>query len=615
MGLFSGIANKVQMVSGALNKGFSKGFGGQIGNALGNAAKGFSQSLRGNSGGGGGGGNGFSSGKFFTQKYNEVSYKVELWLDNSGNFDQVAQKVFPINPAAVMNLSFSDMVNTWNTEGSIIFMYSVEDAKPLQEMNLSQSIKTMVSGAQENTETLNSYQFRGDGFDLLRFVAVPIVGKDPDSPGLPLPIDERDPNWILSFLFSIYDIEDINDVPGLKGPTSSYLKCLKLYFHDVRYQFLRSTNIEYSTALSPEADFNSKMSNEGVLLTGKTIMEIWNKSIGNSEIGGSQEFFLQEDEENWDVGAGKIFYTSPAAATALDDLEYVMSHHVSKDTLDGIQQANDLCLLSTNRPKSLEFLEQITLKPLSKYFKEALEGNKPGKLQLEHFFVTSHTEDGGSTKISYKAPIILDDSQTDRDLKTFKYGQIISYSFVDMSPEMNSLMFSTSPVYSVDIGKRTFNTKFTNNDVESARKAIAETYIQKLFKEGSNNEELFLPTLHKHKKTNTVFPKFTLYGEQIPNGDFLRQKPGLHDLLYTGLFQNACICFKTFGLSLRRAGSFIAIDKTGGCTDTDFNNKLYGQWFVLKVDHSFEAGAYMNAIYAIKIHRFKTPKLTFQETI
>lgn len=555
---------------------------------------------------------GFSTNQYVTQKFNELTYKLELWLDNSGSFDSVAQNVYPINPAAVMNLSISNNVNDWVTSGSITFMYTVEDGKTSQELNLSQQIKTFVAGAQENAETLNSYQFRGDGFDLLRFVAIPETRDDEAESGIPLKINENDPNWCLSYLFSIHDIEDVNDIPSLKGATSSYLKCLKLYFHDARFQLLKTTNIEYSTALSEEADFNSGMSNEGVLPTGNAILEIWNKSIGNPEIGGSTEF-EQTKGPDWDEGASKIFYTSPASYSAFEDIGYVLSHHASIEPMKGVDMVNDICLMSTTRPTSPTLLEPVSLKPLSKYFAEALEGNEPGKLQLEHFFVTSQTEDDASISgMEYKSPFSMAE---DRDLKTFKYGQIISYSFVDMSPEVNSTMFNTSPVYSVDIGKRTFNTKFTNNNIQSARTAIAETYIDRLFKQGSNNEQLFLPTLHKTKQSSNVFPRFTLYGEQNPNGDILRLKQGIHNLIYTGLFQNACICFKTFGLSLRSPGTFIAIDKAGGCSDTDYNNKLYGQWFVVKVNHSFEAGAYMNAIYAVKLHRYKAAQLTFKETI
>ena len=126
---------------------------------------------------------------------------------------------------------------------------------------------------------------------------------------------------------------------------------------------------------------------------------------------------------------------------------------------------------------------------------------------------------------------------------------------------------------------------------------------------------MFLPTLHKSKENRNIFPIYTLNGDDTPDGALTRQKSGIHQLLYTGLFQNACLCFKTLGLTLRQPGTFIALDKMEGCQESDYNNKLYGQWFVIKVDHLFEAGAYVNVIYAIKIHRHKQKELTFPNTV
>ena len=66
---------------------------------------------------------------------------------------------------------------------------------------------------------------------------------------------------------------------------------------------------------------------------------------------------------------------------------------------------------------------------------------------------------------------------------------------------------------------------------------------------------------------------------------------------------------------MRSSGTFIAIDRIEGSKNDDYNNKLYGQWFVVKVDHVFEAGKYINAIYAVKIHRFESLKQKFEKTI
>jgi hypothetical protein len=551
----------------------------------------------------------FSSGKYVEQKYNEMVHKIELYLDNSGTFDG-NEKKYHINPSAVINLSIIDTINDWVVEGSLTIIYLPDDITPKQKKTLGQ-FKDTITGAEDNANLLKTYNFRGDGFDLLRVMIAPLPNSSQTKVDDDLKIDSGDPLWYLSYIFSVYDIDDLNEVPGLKGPAASYLKCVRLKFRDARYQILKTTNLEYSTALSPEATIDPNLANGslGVLPTGKAMLEVFNQALSNPDVGiGALEFFQLPGSEDWDDGAANVFYTSPASYSAADDLDYLYAHHVSsqKELLPGV---NDICMLHTKRNDTPELIEPICLTPISKFFEKAgKDSNNPGELQLEHFFITTHSEESIDPSTTFKAPI--GGNNKNIDIKTFKYGQIISYSFLDMSPDINSGAFYTAPVYSVDIGKRQFNIQFKNNDVETARKAIAEGYISNLFSGGGTPEQRFLPIIHKTKKNINVFPTFSLNGDN----ELVRQRNGIHQLLYTGLFQNACICFKTFGLTIRESGTFIGIDKSGGSTDTDYNNKLYGQWFVVKVEHIFEAGAYMNIIYAVKINRFKEIQQDFLET-
>jgi hypothetical protein len=560
----------------------------------------------------------FSSGRYVTQKYNELEYKVEFFLDNSGNFDGKPEFRYPINPAAILSLNIQDMLMNWVVEGTISFLYLPDNAPSDLGTKTGNSAATALFGAAtENGRMLDNYQFRGDGTDKLRVMIVP---KTTNEKAAGLDINENDPKWILSYMFSVANIEDVNELPELQGPAAAYMKCVKLTFHDVRQQILTTSNIEYSTATSPDAQWNTKCSNDGILKTGLGILEIWNQALGDPEDGGCVEFMQTKDEELWDEGSTEMFYTSPAGWTASDDIEYLYNHHLSKEDLknslppNGTATLKELCVMHTARPKRIIDLEKVCISPLSKFFKKSTDGDGPGELQTEHFFVTSHTKNENVNQRSpdktFKAPIGTTD---DRDLKTFKYGQIISFSMLDMSPATNCKDLATTPVYSIDIGRRKFNVKFKDNDVLTARRLIAETYITELFPKGPPDEKLFLPLIHKTKQSRNVFPVFSLNGDADPGGkgETLRQKNGLGQLMYTGLFQNACICFKTFGLTLRESGTFIGIDRTEGSENTDFNNKLHGQWFVIKVDHCFEAGAYMNMIYAVKIRRFEQSKLVF----
>lgn len=563
----------------------------------------------------------FDTGEYQIQTFNGLDYKIELFLDNSGNFDMTKKKQFFINPQAIINMSLIDTLNDWVVEGSLTFMYVPEGLSitSKQRRDTGQNKKTQINGAIENGKLLSQYEFRGDGYDMLRLSLRPVpsniqTSSFPDA----LTINENDPKWILSYLFSIYEIEDLSDNPQLQGPMSAYTRLLRLKFHDVRYQILKTTNLEYSTAQSPEAVIDQTLANGslGVLPTGKAMLEILNAALADSkqvsEGNTSIEFYQLPGDKDWDVNEeSKIFYTSPAGYTALDDLDYVYGSHVGPKIPD--TDINDFCLLHAKRSSTPGGLDKICLTPVSKIFKEATsEKTNAGPLQIEHFFVTTHTkeeEDVNPVDAEYKAPNPVTNPNV---LKTFKYGQIVSYSFVDMSPSINSDSFTTTPVYSVDIGKRQFNIQFKNNDVKSARKTIADGYIKHLYKNNSNNlEELFLPIIHNHKKTRSVFPTFSLNGDN----EKVRQRNGIHHLLYTGLFQNACICFKTLGLTLREPGTFIGIDKTLGTVSNDFTNKVYGQYLVVRVDHIFEQGAYMNVIWAVKIHRYDKRVAKFDNTL
>ena len=560
----------------------------------------------------------FDSGKYSIQKYNEIFHEIELYLENSGTFDNPNPTRYHINPAAVIGLQIRDTVNDWVVDGAITFLYLPVDSNPAEAQTGGQPQETAIGGteaaAKQNGETLKTYQFRGDGFDLLRIMIIPKTEANGDAPK----IDRNDTKWMLSYVFSIIDVEDVNDIPQIQGPASSYMKCLKLSFHDVRYQMLQTTNLEYSTSIPKDPILSPNMDSEiakglGVLNTGDLLRDIFNEAIANPEHGGCPEFKIPiENNNEWERGAGELFYTSPAGWSAADDVEYVFAHHAADTKLEGLEDTNisDMCLLHTNRPKAFGKVEEIVLTPLTNFFEKAgKEENAPGELQKEHFFVTSHTKEKPSASDTIKAPIGGDGKNV--DFKTAKYGQILSYSFVDMSPSINSNMFCTKPVYSVDIGKREFNIQFTGNDIISARKAISKTYISKLYKEGADEEKLFLPVIHKTKKDLNIFPTFSLNG----NNPIARQRNGIHNLIYTGLFQNACICFKVLGLTLRESGTFIGIDRRDGCENNDYNNKLYGQWFVVKVDHLFEAGMYTNIIYAVKLHRHKEADYKFEGVI
>jgi hypothetical protein len=535
----------------------------------------------------------------FDTKFNHVKHTVELYLDGgNGESDNL---IFPINPNSIVNLTIEDSLSDWPARGHMTFFYNPESGSGSMNYKLGQIL--------DSTTNINTiapktfYNFRNDGNDKLRVRIVPTLSDSNTQSQIPGLTNISDPkHWTLSYLFSVYDIEDIGSPPGSQNAASNTIKCLKIYFWDEWYQKMITDIMEYSTA---------KSNVDQKLETGKAMKEIIEKSLeGLDSTDG-----VPVNDDEWEDGSSKIFYTTPTQTNAYESLMYIYDKHTSEKTLDsgGADKVYDFSLLIKERGPEATDIGRLTLKPVSTFFEKAGKDTEgPGEYQIEHFFLQAY---GGNTDktLSYRAPIIKGASDK-IDFKSPKYGMITSYRFVDMSPTMNFEEFCTSPVYSFDFKNRIYRVEFQNNSVKTARKLIAEKYIKEVYTNSrGTSEDLFLTTLDKDKEENrNIKPVFSLYGDQEDAG--LRQTSGLQKLLYVGLFQNACIHFKTLGLSFREPGRFIGIDKTEGVDSGDFQDKFYGQWFVINVRHVFESELYYNEITAVKLHRFDSLQNKFPGT-
>lgn len=571
----------------------------------------------------------------FNTKFNQVRHEFEIYLDSSaGESDNPGYK-YPINPNAIVNLTIEDTLADWIVRGHLTFFYNPESG--------TGSINPVTGNNKDATtgvnvpETQPFFYFRNDGFDLLRIRIKPLLENNSN---IPNQINISNPtHWTLSYLFSVYNIEDIDLPPGAQNQTSSYIKCLKIYFWDSWFQKMNTNLIEYSTAQSPKANIESdiqegKYSNPGTISTGQAMKEIINLGLGqnSTQEGYTDTTFIDPilkfnyepvKNEDWEDGAAKIFYTAPAQATAFDNLMYIYDKHISNEaySVSPTQSAprggtpdtklHDFSILVKDRGPSETDIGQFTLKPITSYFNNAGSGlNSPGPYQYEHFFLQAYTDINKPTKTP-RAPMSKANSDT-IDFKALKYNTISNYRFVDISALTNSKQFVTSPVYSFDFKNRTFNVEFKNNSILTARKFMSEKYIKSLYKNSRDElEKLFLINLNKDKNDKDILPQFSLHGDDPT----IRQHAGLQRLLYIGLFQNAAINFRTLGLSFREPGRFIGIDRTDGVEEGDFEDKFYGQWFIIDVKHIFETEIYYNDITAIKIHRFQTPNINFLGTL
>jgi hypothetical protein len=564
----------------------------------------------------------------FQTKFNQVQYEVELWLDGGGG-DSTSSRLY-INPNAVINLTIGDTLADWTTTGTLTLMHSPEGNAGINE-----------STAAAGVDSYKSYVFRNDGLDLLRIRMKPLLSP---KNGLGYSVDDEK-FWTLSFLFSIYDREEIDMPQGTENAASNKIKALKLHFWDCWFQRLSTRIVQFSTALSvsPAPTIDPTMDNgtQGVLRTGHAIKQIIDLGLsenpnqasytGNSfpdssisPAGVNLQYNVTKNiGADFDIGSANIFYTAPANTTAYDSLMYLYHKHVSSAQIassSGAQpprggrafsnQIFDFCILNKEKGPDPESVGQLTLKPMSTFFEKAGNGEtSPGEYQIEHFFLQSYF-DQESISATYKAPKGPGTGGT-VDLSSPGYSYISNFRFVDIAALINSKEFCNRPVHSFDFRARTLNIEYGNNSVLTARKFIADKYINKVYKKGGDNEKLFLVTLESEKKDRNFKPIYSPDGDN-PN---IRQSIGLQKLLKLGVFENAAINFRTLGLPFRETGRFIAIDKIQGSESGEFEDKFYGQWFIIDIKHIFEAEIYYNDITAVKIHRFDTLPINLTGTI
>jgi hypothetical protein len=508
---------------------------------------------------------------------NNHRYEFEAYITNS------TSAVVRISPTAIKNLTIEETLADWVTRGSLTVNFD-----------------------NDLIEYLQAFKFRNDGEDVIR---IRIFPQDDSLTGPSLRATKK--IWELNYIFSITDILDVT--PKTRGNTdsSSITKIKKFVFCDIRYQLMISRNIQYSTGqskLAPAAqttvdpaaveDPRQLYSDASRSIpTHEAIKEIIEKTFDSDPVLSKNATSNTDNPAEWSAGITNIFYTSGAANTANQDLDYVFGRHVGSNN-------NDMCLLTIEREEG--GIGYFSLRQISDYFKLA-GTDTPGDFQIEHLFLRNSFKDGSFAGKRYLAPVLDGEggSLTNNmvvDIKINDFNVIDKYEFVDITPLTNTVMFKTVPVYSFDFKNRQFNIEFSNHALSAAESVFQNDYISNLKSNGGDNFLLKTNTPTKINNSN-ITPVFSLYGSsETPEQ---RYPDGLHRLLKTGLFQNTCINFIVPGLTFREPGRFIGIDRFGGSeSGNPLDDKLCGQWFVINVIHIFQAGMYYNEVTAVKVHRF-----------
>lgn len=492
----------------------------------------------------------------FYRYLNEQKYYLYIQLRNG-------KQKYDILPNHIINLQLENDLLEWPLKGNVTIHNPYEMTERAR--------KQIDNGEPSDKDIL--YLFRGDARNEIEIIFKPMFETDMELP---------EKIWTIKFIGIIYDTDDPQE-------TNITAKTKRLYFHDLRYQFMLEKNMQWSTAQyaeNPDQKHISDLSNYGrSIYSGEALKKLL--------IDGGFEPII--DEENWDKGINKIFYTSPTQYTIADDIQSILGNHISNK--------GDKCILHYNRQ-----IGKLQLIPIHDFFKRAgNEKDNPGELQIEHLFLEDTASDSPDTN-PYKAPILNNQKTFDRDLKMHEYGRILTYDFIDMAGLDNMYNVCDKPVFWYHGKKRTFGVDFEYNTIEESRKAFNQIYVNKLYKMA----EQPLLTLNKMKKEHyNINPQFTYASSGDGDNIQRRSFSGRASILFSSVFLNQCIYIRLLGAPCRMAGTFVGIDRLNTSSDEDgeLDKKLCGQWFVINVKHNIYYTKYVTDIIAVKVHAFDKLKI------
>jgi hypothetical protein len=489
-----------------------------------------------------------------TKLYNNQKYQLDIIFDNSqGN-------QFQLDLASMVTLDIEEDTRCWYKKASLVIRnpQNIFEQKVFSNANLNQY-----------------YKFRNDGRDIV-YIRFRII-EDSAILSTNAKIDYN--TWGMQYKFVVYDREDI---PGETPLT----KQLKLYLWEFDHQILQETNLLWSTNELLPSDINPAYATDDQkqVPTGSAIKSVITK--------GLQKYGAQTFTSEWDVGSSKIFYTAPANYTGADTIEYLLKKHVSSQV--GTDGGADPCILSRTR-----YDNDWKLISYTNFFSKAIEMKGPiataGPLQRE---IITLSLPGGDDSATYLYNLQISPSTSKSYFSNFKdpvTSNIRNIHFTDMSPLDSARDMIHTPCYSNDLKNKIFELDFSNNDIQNVKKFVNTNYANKL-KINSTPDTLI--TLNKTKTDALALKNIYSYSTDKLG----RFAEGRNFLLTSALYYNTSLSFTAFGSPIREAGTFISIETDVGGVRDEFFNKLFGQWMVYNVVHSFSEGDYTNNVTALRVH-------------
>jgi hypothetical protein len=256
-------------------------------------------------------------------------YLFEVWLYNQID----GQEPFQVPFIFIESVTIEESILDWNVKGSITFNNEFEQFdKALPETKKPPMI------------------FRTDGRNRVNIKICPVVDLEGEfafsgysSSRVSTEDAEFRKKWEMNYDFVIYDVEDL-EVPNSRDKKRKY------YLYDERYQIFSERNIEWSTAVEGRiAQYEGSGASAGAsgkeqccranyalrsLIKTGGINPDTNDQI---KVGGGTidkpEYPIDIYPASWEDGTddNDIFYTSPAYASVMDDIRYVLKYCGTKE--------------------------------------------------------------------------------------------------------------------------------------------------------------------------------------------------------------------------------------------------------------------------------------------
>jgi hypothetical protein len=163
-------------------------------------------------------------------------------------------------------------------------------------------------------------------------------------------------------------------------------------------------------------------------------------------------------------------------------------------------------------------------------------------------------------------------------------------------------------VHSHNFNTNTFRIDFQNNSLDTASQTYYNNYVKNLKGSGGNAPASNLALNQYRTKQQNIKNVFTISSESQTQ----RYSFGRNEILYSSLFLNNCIKFRTKGVTSRQAGQFISIQRHNTVPDNYFDDKNLGIYLIIRCEHVFVDQKYFNEIFAVKTYNYKDPKFSSQ---